>query len=304
MLLVAHARPDPDAVGSVVALASYLGDNYNLDVTIGCTHPLPPSLSPLFPGFSFSILDSGRIDFSTFDLAVGCDSVDRGFDTVLPLLDDACVIAVFDHHHDITLSADIRMIDDSFASTTELLYHFFLFDHGTISRETATALLTGIIGDTGIYQYSNTSPRTLAVSAELTRLGASTTHIVNSAFVNQKIETLNLWGSALENATYIQGSGIVVTALTTEDLAGRTPTSEEIKHIATILTNAPHVKATLFLFQATPEHIKASLRAKPGEGIDVSAIARTIGGGGHPLASGFEIAGKLISLSSGGWAVE
>ncbi len=303
ILLVAHMRPDPDAVGSVVALKHYIEDNYHAEVTIGCSHPLLPSLAPLFPDIRFSIVDSDQIDLTTYDLAIGCDSVNRGFDVVLPRLDSQCVTVVIDHHHDIQISADIRIIDPSFASTTELLYHFFLFDHGTISPRTATALLTGIIGDTGIFQYANTSPRTLEVAAALSRLGASIPDIVSASFTNQKVETLNLWGSALENASFDTKTGIVTTALTSEDLAGRTPTSEEVKHIATILTNSPNVKAVLFLFQAGPSTIKASLRARPDAGIDVSAIARKIGGGGHPLASGFEVAGRLNLLRQGVWEV-
>lgn len=303
VLLVAHNKPDPDAVGSVVALKLYIERNYLCNVTIACFDAYPSFLLPVLGEHTFrDPLDKVGITDS-FDVAIGCDSVDRGFNMIVPQLPTDCVTVIFDHHHDISLEADISMIDPLYASTTELLYRFFLYDKGELDTSIARALLTGIIGDTGVFQHANTSQRVLEVSANLVRLGASVGEIVQGAFSNQKIETLNLWGKALERARFFKDSGIVTTALTAEDTAHRQPTSEEVKEVATILTNAPSVKAAVIIFQTGQDLIKGSLRSKKDADIDVSAIAHTFGGGGHPLAAGFEIVGRIETRPNGEWRV-
>lgn len=302
VLIVGHTRPDPDAVGSMIALSSYLGDNYkHLHITMGCYSPFPPFLRSLFPEALF--IDLNHHDFSQYDIAIGCDSVDRGFDQVVAKVSDQCVTVAFDHHHDIALETDIAMIDPGYAATTELLYKFFLYDHGRISHHCATALLTGIMGDTGLFQHANTSPHVLSVTAELVRRGASISRISEHAFIHQKTETLNLWGKALERTHFWEESGVAITALTSEDLQGTQPSNEEIKEVATILANAPSVKVALILFQVSQDTIKASLRAKSDAGIDVSDIAHGFGGGGHPLAAGFEVPGILKAHTDGTWSV-
>lgn len=303
VVLVAHNKPDPDAVGSVVALKLYIEKHYACSVTIVCFDRYPTFLTPVLGPYSFGEPFGTAVDIASFDVAIGCDSVDRGFDMIVPRLHPDCVTVIFDHHHDISLQADISMIDPLYASTTELLYRFFLYDQGPIDAPIARALLTGIIGDTGIFQHANTSHRVLEVSANLVRLGASVGEIVQGAFSNQKIETLNLWGKALERARFFEDSGIVTTALTADDTANRQPTSEEVKEVATILTNAPSVKAAIIIFQTGHEIIKGSLRAKKDADIDVSEIAHIFGGGGHPLAAGFEIVGRIKTLPNGDWKV-
>lgn len=305
ILIVAHTRPDPDTAGSVVALGSYIKETYNKEVTLGCFNPFPAFLSKsLGKEHVFEILDSEQIDLTSFDLAIGCDSVDRGFDAVIEHLDPDCITVIFDHHHDISLEADIVMIDPTYASVTELLYHYFIHDHGIITKKIANALLAGIIGDTGIFQHANTSSSVLTVASDLIKKGASVSSIVNASFANQKIETLNLWGSALEKAQYHPESGLVTTALTREELHGRKPSSEEVKEVASILVNAPSVRAALIVFQIDHGQIKASLRAKKDALVDVSEIAHFFGGGGHPLAAGFEMTGTIRNLPQGGWYVE
>ncbi len=303
VLIIAHTRPDPDAAGSVVALKLYLERNYNCVVTLGCFSPFPDFLKSVLGDHVFVSPEDLKDDLRSYDVAIGCDSVDRGFAQVVAQLSDDCVTLAFDHHHDISLETDISLIDPLYASTTELLYRFFVYDHGIIDQQIATSLLTGIIGDTGVFQHANTSQRVLEVSANLVSKGASVGHIVRESFANQRIDTLNLWGRALERARFFEESGIVTTILTSEDTIKRQPTGEEVKEVATILTNAPSVKAAIIIFQTGHNLIKASLRAQKGAMIDVSEIAHKFGGGGHQLAAGFEIPGRITTLPNGGWEI-
>lgn len=302
ILLVAHTRPDPDAVGSVVALARYIRNILHKDVTLASFSPFPDFLVPVL-GAQEKFHSLETLDVGIFDLAIGCDSVDRGFNEVIENLNENCVTVALDHHHDITLETDISVIDPAFASTTELIYQFFRSVGQEITQEIAVPLLTGLIGDTGVFLHPSTQPHVLTAASEMVRAGASVSSIVDKAFANQKIETLNLWGIALTRAQHNPVTGVIVTAITAEDLAGRTPTSEEVKEVATILTNVPGVKATIIMFQIARNQIKASIRGVKGAGIDVSEIAHRFGGGGHPLAAGFEVEGTLVATDDG-WKVE
>ena len=301
ILIFAHSRPDPDACGSVVGLKRYIEENYNKNVTLGCFDKQPEFLDTVLGKNEFEHPD--ELDFPKFDLAIGCDSVERGFDKIITRLNKDCVVATVDHHPDISLEVDINIVDASFSSASEILYHFAKFDRKKISQFVAVCFLTGIIGDTGIFQYANTSSRTLSASAELVKRGANISKIVNSTFANKNIKTLNMWGRALEKAKLFEKEGLIVSAITKEDLEGRDLTGEELKEVASILATVPGVKASLLLFQIGENRIRGNIRAPSDANIDVSKIAKMFGGGGHKLASGFEINGTIVSQDDGGWKI-
>ena len=301
IVLVPHSNPDLDAAGSVVALAGFIKEHYKKQVTIACYDVLPDSLTGIMNGAVFVHPD--KLDLSTFDVAIGCDSVERGFDRVIKGLNEECVTVIIDHHHDISLNADLRLIDGSYAATCEILYNFFIHTDREFGKGIATALLAGIIGDTGAFQHANTTAEILQLSADLIKRGASITKIISTLFANRKIETLNLWGKALERTKFYEHSGLAVTAITEDNIAGHTINGAEISNIASMLTTVPSVKVALIVYQADKNTVKGSLRAEKHANVDVSAIAHTIGGGGHPLASGFSLSGKLETTSAGGWRI-
>ena len=196
VLIVPHTHPDLDAVGSATALHNFIVQNYHKKVTIACFDRMPDDLLIINPHIPFEHPDT--LDLSAYDVAIGCDSVERGFDKIVPQLSETCVTVIIDHHHDITLDADVRMVDGGYAATCEMLYNFFVHTGLPMTKNIADALLGGIIGDTGAFQHANTTADILHISSDLIRKGASITKIISTLFANRKIETLNLWGKALE----------------------------------------------------------------------------------------------------------
>lgn len=301
IVLVPHRNPDLDAAGSVVALHHFIKKHYKKKVVIASYDPLPESMKEIMPEVAFVHPDT--IDLVEFDVAIGCDSVERGFDLVMQKVRDDCVTVSIDHHHDIVLETDVQIIGGTYAATCEILYRFFNHVNKSIDKNTATALLAGIIGDTGAFQHANTSAEVLQMSADLIKHGASITKIISTLFANRKIETLNLWGKALERTKFYEESGLAVTAITEDGLAGYIANSAEFSNIASMLTTVPKVKVALIIYQADKNMVKGSLRAEKHANIDVSAIAHTLGGGGHKLASGFSIPGRIETTSDGGWKI-
>lgn len=298
ILLVAHKRPDPDTVGANLALKYYL-ESIGKKTTIVCYDPFPESLGNLFHE---TFYHPDQIDLSTFDAVIAADSVDRGFHLFADRFTERQVIVLIDHHPDISLKGDVVMIDPKYSSSCELIYLFLTHIQARISKDIATALLTGILFDTGNFQHSSVSPQVMDIASRLMKLGAPLTKISNTIFTNKNVSAMKLWGKALEKAKFVPQSGLLVTAVTQYDIDECEATSDDIYQVASILSTVPEARFALVLSERDTETVRGSLRASEHHGVDVSTIAHELGGGGHKLASGFEVKGKIIETAEG-WHV-
>jgi len=298
ILLFAHKNPDPDSVGSVCAMRQYLL-SLGKKVDVGCLDVFPKSLEHIFSEHFFH---PDTLNLSVYDSVIACDSVERGFHTIQDRFEERQAVVLLDHHHDITMSADVNIIDASYSSTCEIVYDFLNYAGATITKDIATMLMAGILGDTGNFQHANTSTRVFEIGADLLRKGAPLQKITHTVFSNRKFATLKLWGTAFNKARFYEKIGMIVTVLTMHDILECEATSEDLAQVANILATIPGVKFSLILSQKTKEIIKGSFRSEENGKIDVSEIARLLGGGGHRLASGFEMRGTLVDTTNG-WMI-
>lgn len=298
VLLFAHNRPDPDTVGANLALAEYIR-NCGKHVDIACFDAFPDTLKSLREEI---FLHPDQLDLTRYDAVIACDSVDRGFDKVAQKLSQDQVVVLIDHHPDIHLTGDVVMIDAEYSSSSELLYLFFSATHTKITKSMATMLLAGILFDTGGFQHSNVSPRVMEIAADLVRKGAPLAKITQIVFTNKNIAALKLWGKAFEKARLNKKNGMLVTAITKKDVEECHASVEDIYQVTSILSAVPDAKFALVLSERDDNIIRASLRSMEQHNIDVSLIAHEFGGGGHKLASGFEIKGKIVETPEG-WVV-
>lgn len=298
ILLFAHSRPDGDTTGAVLALREYilsLGKN----VDIACFDPFPSYLGILFENhFKFP----ADLDISKYNLLIATDSVERGFQKIKSTLKDTQVTALIDHHPDITITGDINIIDAKYSSACEIVYNFLESKGIEINRQIATFLLLGILSDTGMFQHSNTTPRVMAIASNLMKKGAPMAKIVETIFTNKNISTLKLWGKAFEKAKINQSNGMIVSVITQKELDECGAGTEDIAYVSGILNTVPGTKFALILSERGDGIIKGSLRSEEYKGVDVSKIAAQFGGGGHKLASGFEIKGRIIETKTG-WEI-
>lgn len=298
-LLVAHKRPDPDTVGANLALKYYL-ESLGKTVDIVCFDPFPELLRPLFGDIDFYHPD--QVDWTIYSTIIAADSVDRGFHLLTERVADDQVTVLIDHHPDITLTGDIVLIDPKYSSSSELVYLFLTHIQAKITRSMATALLTGILFDTGNFQHSSVSPQVMDIASQLMKLGAPLTKISGILFTNKQISAMKLWGKAFEKARFIPENGLLVTAVTQYDIAECEATPDDIYQVASILSTVPEAKFALVLSERDQDTVRGSLRASEHYGVDVSAIAHKFGGGGHKLASGFEVKGKIVE-NQFGWSI-
>lgn len=299
ILLFSHTRPDSDTTGSVLALKEYM-KSLGKNVDIACFDKFPEYLKA-FSEETFLAPDELVLD--KYKLIIAADSVERGFEKILPQIKEDQIIALIDHHPDITIKGDITIIDPAYSSVCEMIYDFFSFNKIEITKEIATYLMLGILSDTGMLQHSNTTPTVLNITSDLMKKGATISKIVNSTFSNKKISTLKLWGKAFERARINQNSGMIVSVLTKQDLEECEAGTDDIAQVASILNTVPGTKFSLILSERGDGMIKGSLRSEEYKGVDVSRMAAEFGGGGHRLASGFELKGKIVETADG-WKIE
>ncbi|HEX7586624.1 MAG TPA: bifunctional oligoribonuclease/PAP phosphatase NrnA [Patescibacteria group bacterium] len=298
ILLVAHTSPDGDTTGAVLALKEHI-KNLGKIADITCIDPYPAFLTALSDErFEFP----SHLDLEKYDLIIGCDSVERGFEKIIANLKENQVTAIIDHHPDITIRADINIIDASYSSACEIIYDFLSFNQAKINRKIATYLMFGILDDTGMFKHSNTTAKVMEIASDLMKKGAPIVKIVEATFVNKDIATLKLWGRAFGKAKINQGNGMIISVLTKKDLEECEAGSEDIAQVASILNTVPSTKFSLILSERDGGVIKGSLRSEEYKGVDVSKIAATFGGGGHKLASGFEVHGKIVETADG-WEI-
>lgn len=298
ILLFAHSGPDGDTIGANLALKGYI-ESLGKKADIACFDRFPKYLESLFKA-EFNFPD--QLDFSLYDAFIACDSVERGFEKVYSRISEKQVTILIDHHPDIRLQGDVNIMDSNRSSVCEIIYRFFNFFHLKITKEMATGLMLGILGDTGNFQHANTSTEVMNIASDLMKKGAQLSKIVEAVFANKKISTLRLWGIAFEKAKINPNNGMIATVLTENDIRDCEASTEDIAQVASILNTVPGTKFSLILSQREGDKIKGSLRSEEYKGVDVSEIAHRFGGGGHKLASGFEIEGKIVETEEG-WEI-
>jgi len=298
ILLFAHSRPDGDTIGSVLALREYI-KNLGKNVDIACFDPFPSYLKTFSKNY-FEFPD--HLDIKKYKLIIAADSVERGFHKIRNQINSNQIVALIDHHPDITIRHDINIIDPNYSSACEIIYDFFETNQIEITRSMATFILSGILGDTGMFQHSNTTPRVMEIASRLMKAGAPLTKIAETTFTNKKISTLKLWGKAFEKAKINSKNRMIVSVLTQKELEECEAEIDDIAQVAGILNTVPGTSFSLVLSEREDGLIKGSLRSEEYKGADVSKIAAQFGGGGHKLASGFEVKGKLVETENG-WQI-
>lgn len=300
VLLVAHSRPDPDTIGANIALYNYLQQR-GTSVTLTCTDSFPAIFNTFLP--PYTLIATKDLTIKSFDVIIGSDNIDRGFDHITNNIKESdCVTVGIDHHPHTHIHPDLLITDPSASSTCEILYDFFTHIQHTPTSTEASALAIGILGDTRLFHNPNTSAHVLDVTAHLLDAQAPLASIMRHGFLTKRLGTLQLWGIALRNAKRLTPSGAIISVITMQHLTRKNlpqeELKEELKEVASLLCSVPHTPFALILIQLDKNTVKGSIRAEKNSTVDTSRIAALFGGGGHKLASGFEVAGTLKVINN------
>jgi bifunctional oligoribonuclease and PAP phosphatase NrnA len=194
-----------------------------------------------------------------------------------------------DHHHDNTRFGEVNLIVADASSTGEVLRDVFAELGVELTPEIAEPLYIALVTDTGRFQYTNTTPKSLRLAAELVEAGADVHQVFQQVYESVEFAKLKLLARALERARVLEGGRIVVSYLVRTDFAEVGAAEAYSEGIIDYLRAVEGSELSALIREPPrddgPVH-RVSLRASIDE-LDVSAIARTFGGGGHRQAAGF-----------------
>ena len=292
ILVNCHRSPDPDGIGSALALKLVL-EQMGKEVEIICPSGQVDKRINFLKGFDEikTGINFSKFDYTKFDLFITLDSA--SWDMVTGKKDVAVprmFIVNIDHHITNTSFGKINLIDREASSVSELL--FSLFENWPVEMdvEIATCLLTGIIADTGAFAYPNTTSGTLDVVKKLIGTGVDKNEIILRIYRSENLNMLRFWGEVLQKMEIDKDCRFVWSAIP-HDVYKRYGMPEYGKEGAAS-SFAPIVDGTDFGLIAVEEdtgRLFISFRSRTG--FDTSKIALALGGGGHVFASGAKIEG-------------
>lgn len=300
VLITTHRRPDGDAVGSVLAFSRAL--RARGIQTTAHTPDAPPPFFRFLPDYDTLTHAPGPL--AIYDLAIALDHSELGRTGLEnQLLAAQIPVAAIDHHTTADRRASVALIIPEAAATCEILATLFPLVDLSVDATIATCLLTGLVTDTGSFQHANTTARVLATAGQLMEMGADVRAVMTNTFGQRPLPALRIAGRALERLAVNPATGAVISVVTHEDLQECGASEHDLAGVVNVLNTLPEASFSLLLTEYEKGKLSGSLRTEPEHAVDVSSIAQKFGGGGHTLASGFEVAGRLVREPEG-WRIE
>jgi len=286
-LVTTHENPDGDALGSL--LASHLALlQLGKDSIMYLAGPAPLPAEYRFLGLEELRRELPEDAAERVLLAVDCANETRlGPDAAI--LHHAPFTVDIDHHHDNSRFGDVNLVVAEASSTGEVLRDVFAEVGIELTPELAEPLYVALVTDTGRFQYTNTTPKALRLAAELVEAGADVHKVFQDVYETVQFAKLKLLARALERAQVYEGGGLVVSYLLRGDFAAvgaAEPYSEGVIDYLRAVEGADMAALIREPPRGGSPARRISLRASHDE-LDVSAIARRSGGGGHRQAAGF-----------------
>jgi bifunctional oligoribonuclease and PAP phosphatase NrnA len=294
--LVSHRDPDPDTIGSALALGLGL-ESLGKRVSWHCADPVPEQQRFLHGSERFTQEPPGE----DVDLVVTVDfgSVDRA-KFALPARP---TLVNIDHHASNDHFGTANLVDVTAAASAEVVARVIDALGIKWTPQMATAALVGIMTDTGSFQFPSTDARALDRAARLREAGADLQAITYNIFRNKRFEALKLWGFAFSRLVREDGGQLVWTEIRVGDIEAAEARDEDISGLVEQVARSAGMRVALLFNEqagasgAPAPAVKVSCRTSQWEpSVDASALMARFGGGGHVRAAGALIEGDLAGV--------
>ncbi len=285
--VLGHTNPDGDCIGSCLAVYNYIKEQDPAKNVKVYLEKGPQKLSYLknFDAICHEVPKGLKADLC---VCLDCSARDmlKNFETVL---DRAAYSLCLDHHVTNPGYAMENIIHSEASSTCEVLFEQLNAER--ISRDVAECLYTGIVTDSGVFKYDNTSVRTMEIAGQLMKKGIDFGRIIDEAFYRKTyLQTQILGRALLESVAFLDGRAIF-SVVRKKDMEFYGVERSDLDGIVEQLRLIDGVEVAIFLCEIGTGQFKASLRAK--NYVDVSSIAKYFGGGGHKKAAGCTMYGTV-----------
>jgi phosphoesterase RecJ-like protein len=292
VVLTSHVRLDGDGLGSALALRHGL-TQLGVQAQVVLQPPLP-GLFEFLPGMESVATDAASLP-AEYNLAViDCGNVDRVGEVGAALSAGRRIVSI-DHHDSHSGFGDVNYVDPAASSCGEMIYGLLLDGGVRIDGQIADCLYVAILTDTGQFSHGDTTPEALEVCAECLRIGVRPDELVRRIYHSPSPAQVKLQQMALGTLAF-SSDGRVATMEVTEDMfraTGLAPIDTE--GFAELAVRIRGVEAAALLKEMPGYgYIKVSMRSR--DAVDVCAVARVFGGGGHIHAAGCEVAEDLETV--------
>lgn len=279
-----HVRPDGDCVGSTLGLYNYICKYYpDIDCRLYLER-IPDCFYFLNRAKEIIHVPEDKV----YDVYFALDCGDLGrLGAFADIFTKARHKVCIDHHKSNSGFADEGLIVPGKSSTSELIFELLPKDR--IDRDIAEALYTGIVHDTGVFQYSCTTAATMSAAGFLMERGIDYSAIVDHTYYEKTIEQNKVLAYAINKAELVLDGAVIKSVITKDDMTRFGVTPLELDGIINQLRITKGVEVAIFLYESGDNEYKVSLRSK--RKVDLSEIALKFGGGGHERAAGATMRG-------------
>lgn len=282
-----HVRPDGDCIGSCLAMYLYvkkLNPEWIVDVLL-------EEIPDTFKYIKGADLVNSKYDSDIpYDIFISLDCGDKErLGKALPYFESAKKTISIDHHISNAGFADIRVLIPEASSTCEVI--FDLMEEKLLDEDIACALYTGIIHDTGVFQYSNTSQKTMNIAGKLMNYGIPFSTIIQESFYQKSYVQNQILGRTLLESIMFMNGKCIVSSVTKKVMDLYNVVPSDLEGIVSQLKNTSGVECAIFIYEMSPLVFKVSMRSN--RTVDVSKIAAYFGGGGHVRAAGCTMMGTV-----------
>lgn len=288
--ILGHKRPDGDCVGSCLGIYNYIIDNYcdkNVDIYLDDFKK-----EFLFLRGADKILHEKQN--KKYDLCISVDSgdLDRHGEFV-SYFHEASKTMCIDHHVSNVGFGDVCFLKTDCSATAEVIYS--LLSEDKIGQECAECLYLGIVHDTGVFKFSNTTRQTMDIAGRLIEKGARNTLVIDGTFYKKTFKQNKMLAKALESS-FTMFDGLVIVSCVTKDVFDELEaTNLDTDGVVDALRITDGVECALWIYEYPKEGIfKCSLRSNSV--VNVNIIACALNGGGHIRAAGCEVEGDKDTI--------
>ena len=287
-VVTSHAKPDGDAIGSQIAMALAL-QALGKQVRVVDADPAPQPMRAL-PGMDLIEVTRRIDDPADAVLTMECGDINRpGIDGLA-----SGFIINIDHHTGNTEFGALNWLDLSAAACGEMVFDLIDALGVTLTAEMATHVYLAILTDTGQFHYSHITPRTFEICRRCVEAGCEPTAISRAIYDNNNLGRVRLFGAVL-NAMHLDASGRIATLAMDRALAAVCGgTYDDTEGLINFPLTVRDIQAVIFFKENGPDDWRISMRSKGA--VNINAVAREFGGGGHINASGCGAKGTLAAL--------
>ena len=289
--IAGHIRPDGDCISSTLAVRNYLlNARPDLKVTV-FTQDNPPTIFSYLKGYDeMNLTYSPKEKYDVF-IALDVSSLDRLGESVY-FFENADRTICIDHHETNQGLCDVNLIKPKASSTCEVLYN--TFDKKYIDDSVAECLYTGIVHDSGVFQYSNMSRESFEIVGQLVEYGFDGPKIITETFYEKSYVQNQILGRALLESILFMDGKCIVSMVSRKMMEFYNVLPKHLEGIVNQLKNTRGVEVAIFMYEMGTQRYKISMRSQGT--VNVATVAAVFGGGGHDRAAGVEMNGTYYDI--------